>query len=92
MSKTPIIVKEVIALLESKGHYCSMYNITKGKLEWCNKDICERKIINNDIERRQQEAMDFADFLKRNGHKCISYLESYPVQIKWCNRDKCTKN
>lgn len=38
------------------------------------------------------EAMEFANELKSNGHCCISYLETYPVQINWCgNKDRVFK-
>lgn len=31
-----------------------------------------------------------AQLLEKDGHRCIFYLETYPVQISWCgNEDKC---
>lgn len=41
-----------------------MYNITKGCLEWCNKDECIRTKTLNEMDLRNQQAMQFADDLK----------------------------
>ena len=92
MSKTPQIVKDIIALLEIKDHQCMMYNISKGMLEWCNKDKCVRTQSLNDMEYRNRQAMEFADKLSNQGHYCVRILESYPVQISWCNQETCSKN
>jgi hypothetical protein len=92
MSKIPVIVKKVIELLENNGHKCMIYNISKGNLEWCNKDECIRTKTLNEMEIRNKQQMQFADDLKQKGHQCINILESYPVQIRWCNQEKCIKN
>ncbi len=80
-------MNEVISLLESKGHDCMMYNMSKKMLEWCNKDVCIRKEIREDMAKRNKEAIEFGESLKKDGHKCVMYLESYPVQIIWCNQE-----
>lgn len=92
MSKTPIIVNKVTELLKNNGHKCMMYNITKGYLEWCNKDECIRTKTLKDMDFRNQQQMQFADELKQKGHQCIQIMESYPVQIRWCGQEKCIKN
>jgi hypothetical protein len=89
MSKTPEIVRKVMNFLESNGHKCMMYNISKGCLEWCNKDICIRAKALEDMNERNIKALAFADELKNKGHCCIQYLESYPVQIRWCQQENC---
>lgn len=92
MSKPPQIVKEVITFLESKGHQCSMYNMSKGILEWCNKDTCIRTKSLNDMEYINMKAMEFADKLRNQSHQCVHISESYPVRISWCNQETCSKN
>jgi hypothetical protein len=92
MSKSPQIVKEVITLLESRGHQCMMYNISKGILEWCNKDQCIRTQSLKDMAYRNTQAMEFADELRKQGHCCVRIMESYPVQISWCNQETCNNN
>jgi len=65
------------------------------KFDKCVQDICENnqykitKFDLNDMESRNNESLKFADKLKSQGHTCIQYLESYPVQIRWCGQDKC---
>ena len=44
----------------------------------------------NDINKLHEEVMEFARSLKAKGHKCISYLESYPEKIDWCMQEVCT--
>ncbi len=86
---TPNIVKEVINFLDSKGHKCMIYNINKQNLGWCCKDECMRtKFLENKLYNNQ-ESYKFANLLKSQGHECIKYLESDPIQIKWCNQDIC---
>ena len=91
MSKTPEIVKKVINLLETNGHQCPMYNISKGYLEWCNKDVCVRTKTLDDMKERNNRAYEFAKELHNKGHRCVEYLESYPVQISWCQQEICVK-
>lgn len=50
-----------------------------------NKDI-------NDLEKRNKDAKEFGKKLENQGHTCVSYLESFPVQIQWCNQKVCTAN
>lgn len=88
---TPKIIKEVFNFLKSKGHKCMVYNIAREKLEWCCKDECSEIKILDDMARRNKEAYEFANSLKEKGHNCIEYLESYPIQIKWCNNEICIK-
>ncbi len=43
------------------------------------------------MEKRQNDAKNFAQDLIKKGHKCVCYLESYPIQIVWCHNDTCSK-
>lgn len=88
---TPKIVTDVITFLESKGHQCMMYNMSKQNLEWCCKDECLRTIALANMNKRNIKAYELADSLKKQGHNCIMYLESYPVKISWCNQETCIK-
>ena len=83
----PQIVNELINFLESKGHTCTMYNMTKKILEWCHKDECIReKALKNILY-----GYGNADRLINQGHTCVIILESNPVQIIWCQQENCTK-
>ena len=89
MFSPPIIVNDVIKFLESKGHKCMIYNGLTGSFTWCCKDYCSSVKIRNDMDKRNDEAMNFAKELKDKGHNCIYYMESYPVQIGWCRQNIC---
>lgn len=41
------------------------------------------------MAERNRKAMEFGDKLVRDGHECVEHLESYPVQISWCNKTPC---
>ena len=86
----PKIVSEVIGFIHSKGHTCCYYDSSKGKLDWCNIDECEDVKMRLDMEKRQKQQEEFARRLIENGHKCVYYMESYPVQVGWCGKEKCT--
>jgi len=47
--------------------------------------------MDGDMQRRNQERMEYARSLIDKGHKCVFYMESYPVQIGWCNQNPCIK-
>lgn len=44
-----------------------------------------------DIKKRNNEAYEFGKKLENQGHKCVVYKESYPVQIHWCGKEQCDK-
>jgi hypothetical protein len=44
----------------------------------------------DDMDQEDQEAEDFGTKLEKAGHTCVEYLESYPVQISWCQQTPCT--
>jgi len=50
-------------------------------------------IINHDdyknMAERQKEEEEFIKKLESDGHTCIMILESYPIQVRHCNRDTC---
>lgn len=85
-SKISSIVSEIIELLRNRNHNCIVYNEHANILEWCHQDIC----IKDDLKTIQKNNDNFAIFLQNNGHKCISYAESYPVQIIWCGNKICS--
>lgn len=41
------------------------------------------------MEIKNKESFEFANKLISQGHKCIEYLETYPVRIRWCEKNKC---
>jgi hypothetical protein len=45
--------------------------------------------IKKNMEKMDADNMKFAEMLISDGHKCICYLESYPVRIDWCGQDVC---
>src|SRR3989338_185391 len=91
--------------LRKKGHTCVHYLVSNSdQIRWCNKSVCMNKktninennmtkrnnmTIEYDREERNKTAMEFAENLIKNGHNCVFYLMSYPVQIQWCHKDVC---
>jgi hypothetical protein len=47
--------------------------------------FCKRKTP-MDLDR---ERMAFGKSLQEKGHTCVVYLESLPVQIRWCGEKVC---
>jgi hypothetical protein len=92
MSRTnvmPKIVSEVTEFLRSRGHICPIYFTNTQKLEWCCNDECLEVQKNNQMKKRNDENEKFAEELIKNGHTCVYYMESYPVQIGWCRQEQC---
>jgi len=48
------------------------------------KNVCDMKKKNN-------EALEFGKKLENEGHTCVKYMETYPVQIYWCGNKQCDK-
>ena len=46
---------------------------------------------NRPLTLKEAEAWKFAKELHNKGHSCVEYLESYPVQIRWCQQEICVK-
>lgn len=44
---------------------------------------------NSKIQNIQKEMIEFANKLESQGHICVMYLESYPIQIGWCKNETC---
>lgn len=88
-SQTPKIVTEVSSMIQEKGHTC--VRIVGSKLDWCMKDECEEKKAREHMRKLDNEEMAFEQKLRDEGHKCISHMESYPVQIDWCHETPCSK-
>lgn len=42
------------------------------------------------MRKRAKEVEEFADSLRRKGHTCIGMLESFPPQIVWCEKERCS--
>ena len=51
--------------------------------------MCDTTIMHNNVEKEDIEAEAFGKKLKDEGHKCVNYLQSYPVQISWCRNNPC---
>ena len=41
------------------------------------------------IAERNEESQEFGKKLENEGHTCVLYLETYPVQISWCEQKVC---
>ena len=70
----PKIVSEVINFLTQKGHTCQIYIHSTKTLNWCCQDVCENLIKEQNMKKRNNESLEFAEKLKNQGHKCVSYL------------------
>ena len=68
---------------------CILYSEGRSII-WCGSDgECAEIAMMRDMHRRHDEQMALADKLEKEGHTCIMDLESYPVQIRWCNKTPC---
>jgi len=103
--QTPFILFQVKQFLEKYGHNCveipSQWSTDKRKFVWCQKENCTQKgfqypspslIDNEKLKKINDESMKFAEKLINDGHTCVRYLETYPVQIRWCGNTVCTGN
>lgn len=88
----PLIVLEVIEFLKQKGYTCPTYIHSTKILQWCHQDVCKNIIKEQDMKKINDEALEFANKLIKSGHKCVSFKESYPIQINWCGKETCDKN
>jgi len=76
-------------------NFLYLRNISTKKFDKCHKKIYKNNLPKltqfnmNNMEKRNQETQEFANKLISQGHMCIEYLESYPIQIKWCGKNKC---
>jgi len=41
------------------------------------------------IVEMNQEMATFIQSLRKQGHKCVMEMESFPVQFAWCGQEKC---
>ncbi|BCS82509.1 hypothetical protein QLL95_gp0020 [Cotonvirus japonicus] len=88
--KTPLIMKELCKFLKENDHACCMIiGMQNHKFKWCMKDVCERKLMYDDMARRQAEEDKFVEKLRNEGHTCIRIMESYPSQTGWCRQKIC---
>jgi hypothetical protein len=82
---------DLVTFLRERNHTCALIvGLTNQKFKWCEKDVCPDKLMRDDMVMRDNEAMAFAKNLEAQGHTCVYYMESYPVQIGWCNNTICT--
>lgn len=85
----PQIIKDMQTFLQSKGHPCVTYHSLEDRLTWCQKDPCE------DIKRRERtlayhkKQQELAADLIIKGHNCVLYLNTYPIEIQWCDQNMC---
>jgi hypothetical protein len=91
MQKRPKIMTELSNILKDRGHECVRFigmneNI---KFEWCQKDICIQKQINDDMKKRQKKQEVLLKKLEKEGHECITIQESYPMTVVWCGKKVC---
>jgi hypothetical protein len=56
------------------------------------KDDCFNLKELTDMRKRNYEQEKFAKKLEKDGHTCIVYYESFPVQIGWCGEKICVNN
>ncbi len=86
----PKILTDVAEFLNAKGHLCvQIIGINDYELKWCQKDFCVISEEECKTKEINHEQMEFAGKLADEGHKCISYTDSYPVEIGWCNETPC---
>ena len=88
-----------IDLLHNNGHICiEILETYPPTISWCNQQKCVKhsyiktksSVSDNDtIESQNEKALKYAKKLESEGHTCIEILESYPIQVKWCNQQKC---
>lgn len=79
-------------LLREDGHSCmSISGMSNHKFKWCQKEVCSKTEIRNDMARRNASEQEFADKLRREGHRCIRIMESFPIQVGWCQKTPCKK-
>lgn len=88
----PLITTQIINLLKSNGHTCALYNMQNKTLEWCNQDKCKNTEVYLNMEIRQKQQEELVKKLEKQGHKCIRIMESYPMQVGWCNKTPCEKS
>ena len=43
-----------------------------------------------DMRRRNNQQMKHAAELQCDGHRCLSFLESFPVQLQYCGKKVCS--
>lgn len=56
---------------------------------WCGSDECAE--IHDKLAARNADRHEFGKKLVKAGHLCVRYLESYPVQIRWCGKTPCCR-
>uniref|UniRef100_A0A6G6ACS9 Uncharacterized protein n=1 Tax=Borely moumouvirus TaxID=2712067 RepID=A0A6G6ACS9_9VIRU len=89
-NQIPKIMKKLCDFLKKNNHECcSIIGTSNHEFEWCMKDICEEKLMIEDMARRQAEEDAFVEKLVREGHTCIYIMESYPSQTGWCEQKVC---
>ena len=50
------------------------------------------KMTNPDLDKmkqRQKIKEELVDRLREEGHECIQVKESYPIQVSWCESNRC---
>lgn len=86
----PRIMNDLTKFLTKRGHTCAMITgITDRRFEWCQKDICPRKLMEEDRHHRQKDHMNLLKKLENDGHTCICTPDIYPGHISWCEEDVC---
>lgn len=90
LEEPPIIIKELCDFLQDKGHNCMrIIGLNNHIFEWCQKDECPSSKMRTKMNTINEERMAFVEELKLQGHKCVKILESFPVQVRWCEHIPC---
>ena len=72
------------------GHICvRILGIKDHKFEWCQQDICEKRIMRENALKTNSKEMSLTKELEEKGHTCISYRETFPIQVSWREQEIC---
>lgn len=52
-------------------------------------EVIEDKESQRFVNNFEQQQIKFIKKLYSEGHRCIFVHESYPIEISWCNNEKC---
>lgn len=94
----PQLMDKMYGMLQDEHHSCMRIKPTETShtFDWCQYGKCNiapKQVFTEkqyeDMQKRNDSAEIFANNLKNNGHTCVSYMETYPVRIRWCNQTQC---
>jgi len=89
----PQIVLEVTEFLKQKGHTCPTYIHSTKILQWCHQDVCKNIIKEQDMKKRNDEALEFANKLIKSGpKKCIKLYQFNTLFAFFIYKKGCRPN